>query len=265
MQFAAAMLARNDLRAAVGRILVLGSLAVLVLHIAALLGRITIRPEGGVLADVFVLFDAGKERSLAAWWTGGLLFAAALSAALVAWLAARSPGRGRESRAWRVMTVVFALLSFDEIVSLHERGARWTAAVIEADSPLAKLGWLLPGTALVVLGLIVLIPAFRNLPSRPRALLIGGLVTSIVGAVGMELAYVMLVDGQVAWRWVYLVMAIEEAAEMAGVLVILAGLSMAVHVVSSSGSVTLRYQSSDRVAGSRHDSAPTVGEVLKSR
>ena len=262
MQIAAAMLARNDLRATVGRVLVLGSLAVMVLHTAAVLGRITIRPESGVLADVFALLDAGGERSLAAWWTGGLLFAAALAAALVALLAAGSPGRKRESRAWWVMTVVFALLSFDEIVSLHERGARWTAAVIEADSGVAKLGWLLPGTALVVLGMIVLIPAFRNLPSRPRALVIGGLVTSIVGAVGMELAYVMLVDAQVAWRWIYLVMAIEEAAEMAGVLVILVGISAAMHVVASGGSLTLRYQSSDRLASSQGDSDAPASNVL---
>jgi hypothetical protein len=265
MSTAAAVLASRDLRIAVGRVLVLGSLVVMVLHTGAVLGRITIRPESGVLADVFALLDAGEERSLAAWWTGGLLFAAALASALLAWLAAGLPGLKWESRAWWVMTFVFAVLSFDESVSLHERGTRWTAAVLDANSPLAKLGWILPGMALVVLGVIVLIPAFRALPRRPRALVIAGLAASIAGAVGMEFAYVMLVDAQVAWRWVYLVMAIEEAAEMAGVLVILAGISMALQVADSNGRLTLRYRTWDPPAGTGRGSEAIVSDVLKSK
>jgi hypothetical protein len=265
MAFAAAILASKDLRIAVGRVLVLGSLAVMVLHAGAVLGRITIRPESGVLADVLALLDAGEERSLAAWWTGGLLFAAALASALLALLAAGLPGLKWESRAWWVMTFVFALLSFDESVSLHERGARWTAAVLDADSPLAKLGWILPGAALVMLGVIVLIPAFRALPRRPRTLVIAGLATSIVGAVGMEFAYVMLVDAQVAWRWVYLVMAIEEAAEIAGVLVVLAGISMALQVAGSSGRLTLQYHSRDPLAETARGTEATVSDVLRSK
>jgi hypothetical protein len=240
-------LPRDDPRFAVGKFLVLGSLAVMVLHTGAVLGRTTIRPEG-VLAEVFALLNAGAERSLAAWWTSGLLVSAALASAVVARLAAGSSEPRRQAVSWWVMAVVFALLSLDEIVSLHERGARWTGAVMDAGSPLAKLGWLLPGVALVVVAVIVLIPAFRALPSRPRALVVAGLATSVAGAVGMEFAYVMLFDAQVAWRWLHLVMAAEEAAEIAGVLLCLAGISIAVQVVRSSGSVTFRYRSWDRRA-----------------
>jgi hypothetical protein len=233
-------LARDDPRIAVVKLLVLGSLAIVVLYAVAILGRKIIRPEEGLLPEVFALLDAGDERTLAAaWWIGGLLFAAALAAAFVARLAAGPAQRRREAIAWWVVACLFALLSV-EIVSLHERGARLTGAIIAADSPLRKFGWLPPATVLMVLLGVVLIPAFRALPSQPRAVLIAGLATSIVGAAGMEAAYVVLLDAGAALRWQYPVMVIEEAAEIAGVLLILAGIFMAVQVERASGGVTLR-------------------------
>jgi hypothetical protein len=253
-------LARDDPRIAVIKLLVLGSLAVVVLHAVAILGRKIIRPEDGVLPEVFALLDAGDERTLAAWWTGGLLFAAAFAAAFVAWLAAGQGVRRSETIAWWVMACLFALLSLDEIVSLHERGARLTGAIMAADSPLRKFGWLLPAAVLMVLLAVVLIPAFRALPSRPRAMLIAGFATSIVGAAGMEAAYVVLLDAGAALRWQYLVMVIEEAAEMAGVVLILAGILMAVQVIRTSGGVSVRYQSWNRPAEVQPDhKAATAG------
>lgn len=126
---------RDDPRSAIGKILVLGCVAVMILHVTAVVGRAIIRPDSGPLVDVFALLDAGRERSLAAWWTAALLVAASVAAAMVAQLAERGSGRSREIMAWRILAVAFALLSFDEIASLHERGARWTAAAFDADSP----------------------------------------------------------------------------------------------------------------------------------
>jgi hypothetical protein len=68
----------------------------------------------------------------------------------------------------------------------------------------------------------------------------------------------MLRNAEVAWRWVLLVIAVEEAAEIAGVLVILAGISMAVQVAGSGGGVTLRYWSPD-IAGSASGRPVTTG------
>jgi hypothetical protein len=232
----------------------------MVLHVVAVLGRKIIRPEDGVLPVVFALMDAGDERSLGAWWTGGLLFGAALAAVLVARLAAGPSERRQEVLAWWVMAGLFALLSLDEIVSLHERGAKLTGAVMEAGSPLAKFGWLLPGTALIVLFAGVLIPAFRAIPSRPRGVMIAGFATSIAGAAGMEIAYVVLLDAEAAWRWLFLVMVIEEAAEITGVLIILAGISIAVQIIRTGEGLTLRYKSCDRTVGIQPDyEAVTAG------
>ena len=100
---------------------------------------------------------------------------------------------------------------------------------------------------LAVLAMVTVVPgAWRAADSFSLG---GGPVrTSIVGAAGMEATYVVLLDAGAALRWQYLVMVIEEAAEMAGVLLILAGISMALQVDRVTRGVTLRYRSSDRPA-----------------
>lgn len=218
----------------------------MILHVAAVVARTIVRPDGGPLVDIFALLDAGQERTLASWWTGALLLAASAAAALVGHLAATASGRSREVIAWRVLAVLFALLSLDEIVSLHERGSRWTAAVIPG-SALTRLGWLLPASVVLVLSLGVLIPTFRALPRRQRTIVIAGLAVSIVGAMGLELVDVALIDAGAELRWRYIAMALEEAAEMAGVVIILAGISMAVRIVQTSGRVTIRLHTVDDV------------------
>ena len=232
---------RDDARFAIGRFLVLGCVTVMILHVAAVVGRTVIRPESGPLVDIFALLDAGQERTLAAWWTAALLVAASIAAAMVGQLAVRASRRNREIVAWRILAVIFALLSLDEIVALHERGARWTAAAVDADSALIQLGWLLPASAILVLSLAVLIPTFRALPRRPRTFVVAGLAASIGGAMGMEFVDVALINAGAELRWRYIAMALEETAEMAGTLIVLAGISTAVQFAQADGNLTVSF------------------------
>ncbi|MGH8825753.1 MAG: hypothetical protein ACRDVN_14955 [Jiangellaceae bacterium] len=238
---------RDDPRFTIGKILVLGCVAVMILHVAAVVGRTIIRPDSGPLVDVFALLDAGQERTLAAWWTAALLVAASCAAAMVGQLAVTGSARSREIVAWRVLAVIFALLSLDEVVSLHERGARWTAAAIDADSALIQLGWLLPASAILVLSLAVLVPTFRALPRRPRTFVFAGLAVSIGGAMGLEFLDVALINAGAELRWRYIAMALEEAAEMAGILIVLAGISMAVRMAPADGNLMFSYLRADGV------------------
>ncbi|SDU43432.1 hypothetical protein [Jiangella alkaliphila] len=88
-----------------------------------------------------------------------------LAAVVAARLAGADPRTSPAARGWLVLAVIFALLSLDEIVSLHERGADWAAAVFETGSLLARLGWTIPAAAILLASLVVLVPAFG--PSRP--------------------------------------------------------------------------------------------------
>lgn len=236
---------RADPRFTFAKILVLGSVIVMSLHTVAITARTIIRPESGVLVDVFALLDAGNERTLAAWWTAGLLLAAALTAAMAAKLAAEAPARTREPFAWWVLAAIFAVLSLDEIVSLHERGARWTGDVFDYSSPFRRFGWIIPALGILALSLFVLIPAFRAIPRRPRNIVVLGLGIAIAGAMGMEAVGVLLDSADAELRWLYIAGALEESAEMAGVLVVLAGVSTAVTISRRSGSLVLGYRTAE--------------------
>ncbi|TDC46745.1 hypothetical protein E1212_26205 [Jiangella ureilytica] len=232
---------RDDVRYTIGKVLLLLCATVVALHLAAVAVRSLARPDGAP-ADVLALLNGGHERSLASWWTSALLIACALTAVV----AGRLAETRKAGRAWVVLAAVFALLSLDEIVSLHERGAEWAAAVFESGSLLARLGWTIPAAAVLVLSLVVLVPAFRVIPARPRTVILAGLATSIAGALGMEVLNVLLADAGARYLWRHLVMTLEEAAEMVGVVIVLLGVLTALRVRWADGRLTLTYDATGR-------------------
>jgi hypothetical protein len=100
----------------------------------------------------------------------------------------------------------------------------------------------------------VLIPTFLALPRRPRNVVAAGLATSVGGAMGLELVDVVLIDAETELRWRYMAMALEEAAEMAGILIMLLGISMAVRIVRTDCRVTISSLHADGV----HDHATVI-------
>jgi hypothetical protein len=230
--------ARVDARFAIGRLLLTICTAIMALHLVAVAVRTLLRPGGGVLAEVLSLLNAAHERSLASWWTSALL----VTCCLVSVVVGRLARTGLAKRSWMVLAAVFALLSVDEVVSLHERGAKWTSGVFETGSLLARLGWTIPATAALVLSLHFLVPAFRAIPARSRAMILAGLATSIAGALGMEVVNVLLTDAGARYLWRHLAMAVEEGAEMVGVVIVLLGVLTAVRVRRSDQRLTVAYE-----------------------
>lgn len=237
--------ARDDLRYAIGRILLPICAAIMALHVGSVAVRSLVRPGNGAVADVLALLNAAQERSLASWWTSALLVACCLVAFAAARLAGGSSVTGRAARAWLVLAVVFALLSFDEVVSLHERGAEWTSAVFKSGSLLARLGWTIPAAVALLLSLLALVPAFRTIPARPRVVILAGLATSVAGALGMEVVNVLLTEAGARYLWRHLAMAVEETAEMVGVVIVLLGVLTAVRVRWAERQLTVTYDDTD--------------------
>lgn len=234
----------GEVRLATGRFLFSICAGIMALHVVSVVTRSLVEPGEGAFDDVLALLNAAQERSLAGWWTAALLMTCCL-AALAAFRLAGGLGTAVTSRGvgwpWLVLAVVFALLSLDEIVSLHERGARWTAAVVDSSSPLARLGWTIPAGAILVASLAILIPAFRAIPARSRTLVLIGLGTSIAAALGLELVNVALSSAGAPYASRLVVMAIEEAAEMTGVVIVLLGVLTAVQVRWTNHQLTLAY------------------------
>jgi hypothetical protein len=239
-RFIAADAGKGDVGPVIGRILFSICASIMALHIVSVVMNGVVDPKAGAFNDVLALLNAAQERSLAGWWTSALLMTCCLAALGASRLAGAFTSR-RAAWPWLVLAMVFALLSLDEVVSLHERGAKWTAAVLDSDSPLARLGWTIPATAILLASLAVLIPAMRAIPVRARALVLIGLGTSIAGALGMEVVNVVLTQAGARYLWRLIAMAIEETAEMVGVVVVLLGVLTAVRIRWAGRQLTVAY------------------------
>ena len=220
----------------------LASAVVLLVHVGAVGARLVWQPEPGPVRDLLVSLDAGNERSLAAWWTSLVL---ALGAAGSLGAAALCTGRADLPRgtttAWRLLAALLALLSLDETISLHERGADLTAAAFATGSPWRVLGWTLPGLVVLLVSLPVLVRLLRLLPPVSRRLVAAGLATSVVAAVGLELVATWLLERGAELRWVYVAVTVEEALELAGVTAVLLGVLVAATVECVGDGVVVRY------------------------
>ena len=73
---------------------------------------------------------------------------------------------------------------------------------------------------------------------------------------GMEFVDVALINAGAELRWRYIAMALEEAAEMAGTLIVLAAISMAVRFAQADGSFTVSFLKADGVGHLRGGHQP---------
>lgn len=165
--------------------------------------------------------DMNAEASVATWFNVGLL-QLVVGLAVVAAVAA---GTRRDRLAWASLATAVALLSIDEMISVHET---LPALLGMSTGTLVTHEWLLPGVAIALVALAALTVLLRPLP---RPALLGLLVALVVygaGAVGVELLSGMAVRGlpidhpgrllMPVWEW------IEESLEMVGCILALATL-----------------------------------------
>ncbi len=100
----------------------------------------------------------------------------------------RRAERARDARPWLVLAIGFALMSMDEIVSLHEMlvNVSRRAFGIEGVS-LFHFAWVIPALFLVAVLGLYFIGFLRRLPARTRRLFILSGAMFVGGAVGLEM------------------------------------------------------------------------------
>jgi hypothetical protein len=157
------------------------------------------------------LFDLDEEQSFGTWFSVViLLFSGFLL--LIHAREQRAAGNRWHSR-WTLLGYGFLLLSLDELVGLHET----------LNTAMAKdLSWVVPGAGAAALVGSAFIPFLRGLPGRTALLFLGAGALYLAGALGVESAtepmeYLGLLD-TLAYN---LTTALEEALEMAGVILFL--------------------------------------------
>ena len=154
--------------------------------------------------DELVYFRLDSEANPSTWFSSVLwLVAAAL-------LAGRAVRATAQRAGWWGATAFAAALSMDETASMHER----LSFLPGAD--LLPFGWVIPAGVIGAAVAAVLAPWFRSLDGRLQGGLAIALVTTVIGAVGIETVAGFYVEDHGRDR-AYLVLAtVEENLELAG-------------------------------------------------
>jgi hypothetical protein len=164
--------------------------------------------------------DVNGEGNLPTWYSVVLL---AASAAAV-WTIGQQRRRSRtaDASAWCVLALVVAVMSLDEMVSLHEAAGK--AISDRVDLPvLGKYAWIVPGGVAAIGAARVLHRAVRSVPPLTRRRLVGAASVFIGAALGVEVLEALLLnDGRnYLGDGMHVLTGAQECFEMLGVVLFL--------------------------------------------
>lgn len=166
------------------------------------------------------LFYLNNERNLPTYFSSVLLFTIALIYGLV-WEIKRKRN-DRFQKSWLLMSMIFLLLSTDEMVGLHEKVGYFLRKNL-TPHPLVQFPWIIVGIPLVALFLILFRKYILQLSPRSRNLFLIGFIVYVGGAIGAEMVGGWYVFYNSSKSFTYeLISAVEECMEIYGAIIILA-------------------------------------------
>ncbi|MCS5619830.1 MAG: hypothetical protein NZ808_08210 [Myxococcota bacterium] len=156
------------------------------------------------------LVSLSDEQNLPTWFSSHLIL---LSASILALISFSESGHGAEYRRhWRGLAFVFAYLSLDEAIELHEG-----LNLIADTSGFLYFGWVVPFGILVLILAVTYIDFLRHLPEKTRNQFVIAGAIFVGGALGVEMILGYWTDlhgeenltyGMIDW--------VEESLEMCG-------------------------------------------------
>lgn len=181
-----------------------------------------LHPDFLIWPQLMRLADPGKEASIPTWFAVvGLAACAALLAAIG--VLARRAG-DRWARHWLFLALVILALSVDEQAMIHDAPSKPLREVLGVGG-LLHFAWVIPAVATVLVVGLIYLRFLLALPARTRALFAAAATLYVLGAVGFEMVGGWWVEGHGGDSAGYIILtAIEEAFEMAGMVVALAAL-----------------------------------------
>ncbi|MDQ3894964.1 MAG: hypothetical protein M3292_09960 [Actinomycetota bacterium] len=169
-------------------------------------------------------FDVDSEQNLPTWFSV-IELALAASLAFVIAVKPRSEHAVRHRRRWLLLAAILALMSLDELASVHENTSSYVREVIPVGDAI-PYAWVIPALVLVACVGIVYIRFVLTLAPRVRRLLLLAAFIYVAAAAGLD-----LVDGAVNGDTTrplaaakIAVTTSQEAGEMLGVAVAIYGL-----------------------------------------
>ncbi|NEN89956.1 MAG: hypothetical protein F6K48_13985 [Okeania sp. SIO3H1] len=164
------------------------------------------------------LFNLDREMNIPTWYSGLMLISCGLIIRGI--FAIKKSQSERFWQQWKILSIIFFLLAFDEIASIHE------ILIIDDLADTLNLPsfwhsvWVIPGTVLVAIFIWKYWKFILYLPKQLRRYFLIAMSLYVGGALGMEMvgSYYDGIDGQ--QNLVYAMLAtVEEVMEMMGCVV----------------------------------------------
>jgi hypothetical protein len=186
--------------------------------------------------------DLNTEANLPTFYSTFLLLVLAGTLALRAVL-----GVAAQRAAWFVMATTTIQLAVDEATSLHERFLDPLGRQVGGGAGALTFAWVIPGAVLAVVAGLALVRTTRVLPGATRRRLGLALGVFVAGALGVEMISGAVLDERGHDRVYLAVTTVEEALELAGVL-------LALHVAADG--ITVQRRDRSLLVGLQESSRP---------
>ena len=198
-----------------GRILILIVLLLTFLSLAGYLARYVLGPR--VPRTLVSIFDVDVEGSIPNWYAS---FTLLVSAALLGAIArATKTANGRFIRHWQGLSVIFLVLSIEEVAAVHERTSTPLQSLLHPGG-FFYFAWVIPGSIIVLALLLAYLRFLIHLPRPTKWLFLIAGTLFVGGAIGLE-----MIGGRYAQLYGFrnptygLIVNLEEFLEMVGIAV----------------------------------------------
>lgn len=171
------------------------------------------QPVPQQILRVIQLVDVNLELNIPTWYSSMMIMACAILLAIIA----RGTPPDADRRYWWGLSVIFALLSLDELASLHNSASSLIQQVMNTSGIFA-LAWVIPGIIFVAGFVAAYVPFLRRLPPRTRkGFLVAGALF-VTGAVVFEMLGAWYSQQPDMRYMVYAaIWTVEEALEMVAI------------------------------------------------
>ncbi len=141
-------------------------------------------------------FEVGDDASIPTWYSSFALLLCSILLATVA--AAKKRYRDRYVLHWSFLSIIFLLLSVDEVATLHEAGGGAVELLVESigytPSGFFYTAWVIPGIIFALVVALAYLRFLAHLPSKTRILFLVAGAIFVAGALGMEMLSARLIS-----------------------------------------------------------------------
>lgn len=163
----------------------------------------------------FGFFNLDHDLTIPVWYSTVLLLTCAGLLGLIA-ISVRINNEPY-ARHWLALAIIFAYISLDEMLSLHERLTEVLQATLNT-SGLLNFAWVIVGIPLVILFALVYSRFLLHLSPQIRSKFIIAGIIFVSGALGVEILGGAYLDQNGVNTGYYVLVAIEELLEMIGTI-----------------------------------------------